>query len=169
MKIGILSDTHGDHVRTGKAMRQLLQRGVAAICHCGDIGAERVLTEMASACQPTATPVHAVLGNVDLFEGDISGFPLGAGVQVWGRVAKLELAGKSIAIIHGDDDRLLRETLSRQTFDYVLTGHTHQPADERTGRTRLINPGAVYRARPPTVAVLDLSTDELELITLAPF
>lgn len=169
MKIGILSDTHGDHVRTGKAIRQLLQRGVAAVCHCGDIGADRVLTELATACLPLNIPVHAVLGNVDLFEPEISSYPAGTGVRVWGRRAELELGGKRIAIIHGDDDRALQLAVSGQSFDYILTGHTHQATDLREGRTRLINPGAVHRARPPTVAVLDLANDQVDVITLAPF
>lgn len=169
MKLGILSDTHGDRVRTGKALRELLPRGVGAICHCGDIGSESVLTELGSPCQPLSIPVHAVLGNVDHFEPEISGYPAGAGVQVWGRVADLELQGKRITVIHGDDDRLLLKALRSQSYDYLLTGHTHQVTDRREGRTRLINPGAVHRARPPTVAVLDLGTDELEIIPLAPF
>jgi hypothetical protein len=33
--------------------------------------------------------------------------------------------------------------------------------DRRNGRVRVINPGALYRASPKTVATLDLKADEL--------
>ncbi|MCA9019008.1 MAG: metallophosphoesterase, partial [Planctomycetaceae bacterium] len=51
--------------------------------------------------------------------------------------------------------------------DYLLTGHSHQSHDFRAGATRRINPGALFRAKVFTVAVLDLATDELELREVA--
>ena len=38
--------------------------------------------------------------------------------------------------------------------------------DERIGRTRVINPGALQRARRYTVALLDTEMDALELFEL---
>lgn len=167
MKIGLLSDTHGDHVRAGLATRELLKHPIEAVFHCGDIGSERVLAELASACQPRGVPVHAVLGNVDLYEDALEDFPHETGVRVWGRRAVLELAGKQVAVIHGDDIHMLGNAVSGQQYDYIFTGHTHVHADEREGRTRIINPGAIFRGYPPTVAVLDLATGLLECIALA--
>ena len=67
MKIGILSDTHGDVRRTEAGLDLLLQHPIEALCHCGDIGSESVLTALSAACLPRKIPVYAVLGNVDLF------------------------------------------------------------------------------------------------------
>ncbi len=51
--------------------------------------------------------------------------------------------------------------LSEQKHDYLLQGHTHVRHDERIGKTRVINPGALHRAREKTVALLDTATDRL--------
>lgn len=161
MKIGILSDTHGNVLRTIRAARLLRDHGIAAVLHCGDIGSQRVLIELAEAFPPESKiPVHAVLGNVD---GDDL---IGAGVHLHGRLADLELDGKRIVIIHGDDASRLRQTLAAQRHDYIFTGHTHQRADHREGRTRLINPGAVHRAATPGCAVLNTATGSLEYLDL---
>ena len=60
-------------------------------------------------------------------------------------------------MIHGDDAALKRRLILGQQHDYLLQGHTHVPHDQRIGRTRLINPGALHRARTKTVATLDLT------------
>ena len=41
--------------------------------------------------------------------------------------------------------------------DFLLHGHTHTVQDERVGRTRVINPGALHRASRYTCALLDPS------------
>jgi len=166
MKIGILSDTHGDAPRTRRAMALLMQHEVSAICHCGDIGSESVLVEMAAACAPRQIVVYAVLGNVDHYAPEVTGFPTGAGVVLCGRCASLELAGRTVAVVHGDDASLLFQVVRAQQHDYCLIGQTDRVDDFKEGRIRVINPGAVYRAPLPSVAVLDLESDELRVIPL---
>ena len=161
MKIGILSDTHGDVARTIRAAKLLRDAHVEAVIHCGDIGSQRIIAELIEAFAPESKiPVHAVLGNVD---GDEL---VGAGVDLRGRFADLQLGGKKIAVIHGDDGPLLRRTLFSQKYDYIFTGHTHVREDRRDGRTRLINPGAIYRAPVPGCAVLDTETGALTYLDL---
>ena len=166
MKIGILSDTHGDPARTGRALDQLLARGVQAICHCGDIGSTSVLHLLAETGRSSGLPIYAVFGNVDQHEPEVTGFPAGLGVTLCGRRASLELGGRKVAVVHGDDPRLLFETVRGQQYDYCLTGHTHVADDFREERTRVINPGAVYRAQVPSVAILDVEHDQLQLLPL---
>jgi predicted phosphodiesterase len=60
----------------------------------------------------------------------------------------------------------MRTALESQRFDYLLHGHSHLTRDERVGRTRIINPGALHRAREKTVALLDTATDALKFITV---
>jgi len=166
MLIGVLSESHGSVPRTRAAALLLKKAGVRAVIHCGDMGQEAVLIEMASIFAPAQIPVYAVLGNVDLYHDALEQFPESAGVSVLGRFADLRLAGKRIAVVHGDDVRKLHALTHSGNFDYVFTGHTHVQDDTRCDRTRVINPGAVYRAAEPSAATLDLVTDELNFIPL---
>ena len=166
MKIGILSDTHGDVGRTRKAVLRLLDQGAEVICHCGDVGSGAVLQALAEACAPRQVPVHAVLGNVDRWEPEVSGYPAGDGVCVHGTRALLNLGGRKLVMVHGDDPRLLFDSVRSQQHDYCLTGHTHVAADFTEGRTRVVNPGAVHRAATPSVAILDLASDNVVVLPL---
>lgn len=164
MIIGLISDTHGDKERTIEACRALKDRNVEAVLHCGDIGNEEILFELVAQFSADDIPVHAVLGNCDLYDEALPAFPEKTGVKVWGRLAELELDGKRIVLMHGDDWRTMEKLVLEGQQDYLFSGHTHEASDHTAGQTRLINPGAVYRANPPTVATLDLATGELTTI-----
>jgi predicted phosphodiesterase len=62
--------------------------------------------------------------------------------------------------------RLVKRILAEQRDDYLLLGHSHVKSDHRQGRIRVINPGALHRASPKTVATLDTSSDELKFIVV---
>lgn len=166
MKIGILSDTHGDIGRSIRALELLLARDCRAILHCGDIGSEEVWLALVTLCRAHEVPLHAVFGNVDAHEPELSAFKNGNGVTLWGTRAELELAGKRIAILHGHEEARLIAAIESGAFDYVFTGHTHVAEQYREGRTHVINPGAVYRAHPPSVATVELETDTVDYIEL---
>lgn len=160
MKIGLLSDTHGDVARTVRAAGIMKDRGVQAVVHCGDICAQGVVTALAQAFDPPRTPVFAVLGNCDYGEY------VGLGVELCDRFADINLDGRRIAVVHGDDAARFHRAIASQCFDFVFTGHTHCREDRHEGRTRIINPGAVHRATTPGFAVLDLAADALEFVDL---
>jgi hypothetical protein len=164
MRVGILSDTHGHVGRTAAAARLLLGRGVKIIIHCGDIGSEGVLAELAAAFGPASIPVYAVPGNVDHWDLSVKKFPVATGVHVLGRIGEVDLDGHPAAIIHGDDGQALSDAIAGGRYDYLFTGHTHVSEDTRNGRTRIINPGAIYRAHTPSVAILDTATGSLETL-----
>jgi len=165
MIIGIMSDTHGDIKRTVHAIEAIKTASPAHIIHCGDIGSLAVLTELATGFMQPEVPVTCVLGNVDGWDNDLMSY--WPHVQIVGRFGALTLDGKKIAIVHGDDFRRLRGAIESGVNDYVFTGHTHERSDDREGNTRIINPGALHRAREPSCAVLDLATDMLTYINLA--
>ena len=167
MILGIMSDTHGNVKRTGKACRLMLDHKVEAVAHCGDIGSENILFELVTHFNEPGIPVTAVIGNVDLYDGLLPAFPQETGVHVVGRTAELDLGDEKRAlIIHGDDIRRLRAAVTEGEYSYVFTGHTHQPSDDQIGKTRVINPGAVQRANPPMIAILDTETGELTRLEL---
>ena len=155
MIIGILSDTHGrvDAAHAGVAI--LRGAGAEYLIHCGDVGEEDVLDALAG------IPAAFIFGNNDWDRRGLERYAKDIGVTCLGGWGTLDLAGKRFVVTHGDDFPLRRKLLDAQEYDYLLQGHTHAPADERHGRTRLINPGALHRARPRTVAVLDIESDRL--------
>lgn len=166
MLLGIISDTHGHVERTRRAAERLAEASVEEVVHCGDIGSEAVLAELATTFSPLEIPVTAVLGNVDVYGTDLTLFPSSTGIRVAGRIAKLEWENLRAVVLHGDDFRALGNAVDSEEYDYVFTGHTHVAADERRGRTRIVNPGAVYRATEPSVATLDLGSGSLTVLSL---
>ncbi len=165
MKVGILSDTHGQVDMALSASREFMFRGIGAVLHCGDIGSDMVLLEMATIFQTVGIPVYAVLGNCDNVKSwDFD--PADIGVSILGRFGELELAGKKIAMLHSDDESEFERVSSTGWYDYLLTGHSHVRHDRIKNKTRLINPGAAGRGMHPSCAVLDLMEDDLEFVTI---
>ena len=77
----------------------------------------------------------------------------------------IETEGKIIAMCHGHEGAF-EGVCESGKFDYVLHGHTHRRADHRRGRTRIINPGALYRTATKTVAILDTGSDDLQFFEI---
>lgn len=155
MLLGILSDSHGHWQPVRKAVELFQQCGVGHIIHCGDIGGVQVLDELVG-CTCTL-----VWGNTDVPTGEVLAYARGAGLSPpQTGPARMTLDGKSLVVFHGHE-RGFEAACIADVADYVLHGHTHQTRDERCGKSRIINPGALHRARPKTVATLDLQTDQL--------
>ena len=160
MLIGILSDTHDRADAMAAAMKLLRDAGAEFFVHCGDVGSERVIDHLAGA------PCAFVFGNTDWDRAALARYAQSVGVDCRGAFADLDLGGKRVAVIHGDDFKLKQRLLSEQRHDYLFQGHTHVRADERFGRTRLINPGALHRAKEKTVALLDTAADNVTWLTV---
>ena len=160
MIIGILSDTHDHADAMAAGLSALAAAGAQFYIHCGDIGSQRCIDLLAG------LKSAFVFGNTDFDRVALARYAESIGVPCYGNFADLDLAGKKIAVTHGDDYRLKQRILANQQHDYLLQGHTHLRADEWVGRTRLINPGALHRAAAKTVATLDTATDGLHFITV---
>ena len=157
MKLGILSDTHGRAGIARRAIELLQAAGATAFVHCGDVGDEAVLDTLAG------LDAVFVFGNND--DEDLRIYAEAIGVVCLGTAGTVERAGRRMAVTHGDDPRLLAAAAKPENrADYLLTGHSHVRHDKRVGRLRWINPGALYRAVPKSIAVLDLATDALQFI-----
>ena len=159
MKIGILSDTHDQVDRTSKAVALLVEAGAEVLVHCGDITNRAIVHEC------SGLPSYFVFGNNDYDHNALGRAIREVNAVSLGRGGEVTLGGRRIAVVHGDSGREVRR-LAELNPDYLLSGHTHKAADERRGSTRWINPGALTRANPWSVAVLDLETDVLEFLTI---
>lgn len=161
MILGILSDTHDRFDAAAAAVAGLRAAGAEYFLHCGDVGGEQVLDQLAG------LPAAFVWGNTDWDRMTLQRYATDLGLQCYGSFGELELGGKVIALTHGDDTRAVRRVLDAQKHDYLLLGHSHVKSDQRVGRVRMINPGALHRAREKTVATLDTASDLLRFITIA--
>lgn len=160
MQIGVVSDTHGHAGYTRQAIRMLESLEVEAVLHCGDIGSPEIVELFA------AWPTHFVFGNVD--QQRLLGEAIrAAGQTCHDRFGRLELAGRKIALLHGDDSALLEQTIASGRFDLVCHGHTHVARNIERGRTRVLNPGALFRANPHSIAYVELPKLEATIISLA--
>jgi putative phosphoesterase len=159
MKIAVISDTHSHTATAKKALRLIAPHKVELILHCGDIDdAETV------ALFPGNT--HFVYGNCDMDQAGIKAAIDDIGATLHEPFGNLELAGTTIAFLHGDDTRLLFDLEHANAFDFLFHGHTHLAKEHRTGRTRVINPGALFRARPRSFVIVDLPSGHVESVTV---
>ncbi len=154
MRIGIMSDSHGDAPITRKAVALLGRQGAEKLIHCGDICSVSVLDELAG------HDCVFVWGNCDQADGAMRAYLRRVGLAWPEAPLRLTIDGKQIAVCHGHEFGF-QSLLDDPSLDYVFHGHTHVMKDSRTGASRVINPGALYRASPHSVAVLDLESDDL--------
>ena len=159
MLVGIMSDSHGDVRATAEAVLLLEERGARKLFHCGDLGGENILDELAG------HDCAFVWGNCDYPNSSLRPYVEGLGLTWPELPMRLELVGKRIALYHGHEPEFA--AAKREAgLDYLFYGHTHRLADRVQGSCRLINPGALYRATVHTVALLDLDTDQLTFLRL---
>lgn len=160
MRIGVVSDTHGHIRNTLQAVAQLNDLQPDVVLHCGDIGSLSIVPLFAG------WPAHFILGNNDEDEAGYRWCIREEGQNFHGRFGRLTLLDRQIALLHGDDWRALTDAVESQEFDLVCFGHTHEPELRREGRTIVLNPGALYRARPKTFAVVDWPAGDVQFIEL---
>jgi putative phosphoesterase len=158
MKIGVLSDSHGDVAAVQRAIRILDSMQVSLIIHCGDVG-PNVVSKF------TGLPTHFVPGNID----DLARLRKAIVDPVHTlheQVGTLEIEGRRVAFLHGDDVQLLRHAIHSGHWDLVCHGHTHAFSRGLEGRTLVLNPGALTRTGRPSLAVVDLPSLEVTEIPL---
>lgn len=161
MRLGIISDTHGHAELTRSAIRMFESLDVDTVLHCGDIGSMAVVNLFRQ------WPTHFVFGNcddsLDRFAVEIRA----AGQTCHELFGDLQLDGVRIALLHSHERKRFRETIDSGIYRLVCYGHTHVAAIDEREDTTVLNPGAIYRANPHSVAIVDLPTVEATIIDLA--
>lgn len=162
MKIGVLSDTHDEIASTRAALEILRQQGAAFVIHCGDLTSPEVVLLF------EGWDAVFVWGNMDKDTLALRDAVRRIGRASIGDTFTAHLGGAHLAACHGDDAAMLKRLIRSGLYDYVFHGHTHERRDERVGRTRVINPGALggKRQGPRSLCVLDVGSGEAAFIEL---
>lgn len=172
-KIGLLSDSHGRAVTTRRAVDILLDAGAEVLIHLGDVGTVEVIDALCIDRLGTDRQIeaHLVFGNTDWDLASLSEYAGDLDVAVDHPVGRLKLddaaaAGNATGIdelvfCHGHETAPMQQAL-RDGVRYLCHGHTHTRGDDRQGQTRVINPGALFRASVYSVALLDTARDQLD-------
>lgn len=180
MKIGVLSDIHGDYQTLENVLNQLDSQHQAKHVLCaGDLVGRgpdqvRVVETIRQRQIPT------VRGNHDEWFYNVgeqnTKFLRGLPVDL-----RLRYAGVNIFMCHGKpgsnmwglyrdhiSDTLLNMMLESLNVQVLITGHTHVPLMARVERGMVVNPGSLYafkssRETSHTYGVLDLEAMSFEL------
>ncbi|MEA3201793.1 MAG: uncharacterized protein QOE90_3221 [Thermoplasmata archaeon] len=141
MRVGLISDTHDNAPAVRHAARFFLEQGVDLVLHLGDV------------CEPETfallegLPVQAVRGNNDVA---LARLP-----DSW----QSNLAGIDVFATHGHIPGMIRGAVGR--VDLILHGHTHKRRLTRFDRSLVVNPGALWRCKERTIAILTLPSLEV--------
>jgi putative phosphoesterase len=160
MLLALLSDTHDNEPTTRAALQLLKPFNPDAYLHAGDLVSPSMLALF------DGLPFHFVYGNNEWDLTTLKTRALARGMFCHEHVADFTFEGKRIAMAHGHEHGRLERLIHSGDFAYVIHGHTHVRKDARLGPTRIINPGALQRARTKSVALLDLARDDLRFLEL---
>lgn len=188
MRLGVVSDIHAQAERLSEGLK-LLKDCDVILC-AGDISdqsrfdsrAVRLLSEH------RAIPIKgnndfAALNN-PFIRKDVAGQPAQRWLDLlaeWPANRSLLIERLRVGIFHGspwdepgiDYFHYVFPEISRDIdrvasagFDVVILGHTHRPMSVARNGTLIVNPGSCGCGSPPTCAVVNLASKEVEFRTL---
>ncbi len=160
MLVGLISDTHDNGARTKRALELLAEADAQRLLHAGDLTTGQTVPLF------EGWQVHLAQGNVDRVKAIEQAIETQGARIAYADKHELEIDGRRIGVIHGDDAARLEGMVNSGAFDLVVHGHTHTFRDEQVGPTRVVNPGAVHRSSAPSVCTYDTATDELTRLLL---
>jgi putative phosphoesterase len=162
MKLGIIADTHDDLDAIEKAVEIFNHENVEIVVHAGDFVAP--FTE--KPFRMLNAPLVGIFGNND---GDKlllkeKYHEKGVG-EIYEDPYEFELAAKKLIVTHRP--KIVEALALSGVYDVVIYGHTHKAVIEKKGaKALMINSGECCGrlTRRRTVAILDLETDEAQIV-----
>lgn len=158
--LGVISNSDGRGEALASAVNIFKAAGATFIIHCGDVGGRHVLDELAS-----DIPATFVWGDRDRDRMGLLRYGHSVGVDCLGLFGDLDFDQKKVAVVHGDDRKLLRKLLDEQQHDYILCGHELEQEDYTVGKTRVLNPGPL-RGDTGAAMLLDPTSGKVQLVPL---
>lgn len=168
MKIGIISDTHGDTLCWEKALGVFA--GCELVLHAGDILNHGPFNPILPTYNPLALahkmneapfPILFAKGNCD---SDVDTIALEYPIQA--PYALALLGGLAVVVTHGDkmDDEALVELGKRYSLSVIVSGHSHVYRLDRHGAVMLVNPGSASLPKGAGIPTVGLIEDKIAKI-----
>jgi len=162
--LGIISDSHDNLPKIDTAVAKLNASGVDLVLHAGDY------------CAPFAalgfrglnSKLIGVFGNNDAERDLLKAKFESLGHEVRSRFLSMEIDGLRIGLLHGDEENLLEDLAGSQSYDLIISGHTHSISKLQSARTTRLNPGEIcgYLSGRATIATFDTSTRKIEILDI---
>lgn len=148
-------------------MDALLEAGAEMLLHLGDIGTVEVIDALAVESPRTGeqVPARVVFGNTDWDIRELGQYAEDLGIAVDHPAGRIALDSGECAYCHGHETPPMERALA-DGVRYLCHGHTHRTLDVRKAATRIINPGALFRAKRYTAALLDTRNDHLSILPI---
>ena len=164
MMLGLMADTHDRLPLIDRAVSEFNERGIQLVLHAGDFIAPFVVPRF----KPLKAKLIGVYGNNDAELELLKRKFAEIGGEIRGRFGEMEIEGLKIAVLHGEEDELLKSLINTGSYDVIVHGHTHKAETYKKGGTLVVNPGETcgYLTGESTIAVLDTKTLEVEKIQL---
>jgi hypothetical protein len=158
-----MADTHDRLPLLDKAIQCLNEERVELVLHAGDYIAPFVVPHY----KPLKASLIGVFGNNDAEREALRKRFAAIGGEIRGKFAEISVDKIKIALLHGEEEELLRSLIETEGYDVVIYGHTHEADIHRKGRTLVINPGEIcgYLTGHSTLSVLD--TQKLDVRTIS--
>lgn len=157
MKIAIISDIHDNLENLKIALNWINKNKINKLICCGDVTNDETIEFLA---HNFLKDIYLVKGNCALFdEKKVLNFK---NISYFGKIGKINLAGKNIGICH---EPFLRDAvLNLGRCDLIFYGHTHEPWEEEYQGVRTVNPGTLGGVfLKGTFAVWDTESGEMDL------
>ena len=150
---------------TRNGVAALVNEGAELLVHLGDVGTVDVIDALAVNAPGSDQQIeaHLVFGNTDWDADALADYAEDLGIQVDHPTGRLTLPAGELVFCHGHMPADMQQALAEHVR-YLCHGHTHRTLDVHQGDTRVINPGALFRASDYTVALLDTDTDDLRFL-----
>ncbi|MGQ9478902.1 MAG: metallophosphoesterase [Thermoproteota archaeon] len=164
MRIGLVSDTHDNLRMIEKAVSFFNERKVDIVLHAGDV----ISPFTARKFKDCRARLILVYGNNDGDRTNLQRTFSEIGAQFYWPAAILELAGRKILVLHGEDLKMVEEIVGRNIFNLIVSGHTHEVHVKRIGETLWVNPGEAcgYLTGKSTVGLYDSEKHEAEIFKI---
>lgn len=157
MRLGLVSDTHDALAPSLVAARFFQERRCDLVLHLGDVMTGVTVDAFAG------LPMRFLRGNNDE-EASLASSIAKHGFPPLSDAWVETVAGVRVAAHHGH----AAPWLGNAEPAVLLHGHTHRFRCERVGRTLVVNPGALHRARVRTIALMDLPSLEVHFFEVGP-
>lgn len=164
MLVGIIADSHDNLPKIEAAVARLNDSDVELVLHAGDYCSPFAALRF----QGLKSKMIGVFGNNDAERELLKEKFESLGHEVRSRFLSLEIDNVRIGLLHGDEQNLLEDLTRSQSYDLIISGHTHSLSKLQKGRTVCLNPGEIcgYLSGRATIATFETSTRMIEIVDI---